>query len=77
MSCHWMRRALLALASAAALLVAACGSGTIESQLQPSRIVVFGDGFSDLGQAGAALHGQRWQRQYLGASSSPRALAWP
>ena len=53
MSCHWMRRALLALASAAALLVAACGSGTIESQLQPSRIVAFGDGFSDLGQAGS------------------------
>ena len=53
MSCHWMRRALLALASASALLVAACGSGTIESQLQPSRIVAFGDGFSDLGQGGS------------------------
>lgn len=53
MSCHWMRRALLALASASALLVAACGSGTIESQLQPSRVVVFGDGFSDLGQGGS------------------------
>jgi phospholipase/lecithinase/hemolysin len=48
-----MRRALLALASAAALLAAACGSSTIESQLQPSRIVAFGDGFSDLGQAGS------------------------
>ena len=53
MSCHWMRRALLALASASALLVAACGSGTIESQLQPTRIVAFGDGFSDVGQAGS------------------------
>jgi outer membrane lipase/esterase len=53
MSCHWMRRGLLALATAAALVVAACGSGTIESQLQPSRIVAFGDGFSDLGQAGS------------------------
>jgi outer membrane lipase/esterase len=52
MSPHWMRRALLALASASALLVAACGSGTIESQLQPTRIVVFGDGFSDVGQTG-------------------------
>ena len=52
MSSHWMRRALLALASVSALLTAACGSGTIESQLQPSRIVVFGDGFSDLGQGG-------------------------
>jgi outer membrane lipase/esterase len=53
MSSHWMRRALLALASASALLVVACGSGTIESQLQPSRIVAFGDGFSDLGQGGS------------------------
>jgi len=53
MSCHWMRRALLALASASALLIVACGSGTIESQLQPSRIVAFGDGFSDLGQGGS------------------------
>jgi outer membrane lipase/esterase len=53
MSCHWMRRALLALASASALLIAACGSGTIESQLQPSRLVAFGDGFSDVGQGGS------------------------
>ena len=50
MSCNWKRRVLLALASASALLVAACGSGTIESQLQPSRVVAFGDGMSDLGQ---------------------------
>jgi outer membrane lipase/esterase len=53
MSSHWMRRALLALAAASALLIAACGSGTIESQLQPARIVAFGDGFSDVGQAGS------------------------
>ena len=33
--------------------MAACGSGTIESQLQPSRVVAFGDGMADLGQAGA------------------------
>lgn len=52
MSCHWMRRALLALAPVLALLLAACGSGTIESQLNPSRLVVFGDGLSDLGQTG-------------------------
>lgn len=53
MSCNWKRRVLLALASASALLVAACGSGTIESQLQPTRVVAFGDGMSDLGQVGA------------------------
>ena len=52
MSSLWMRRALLALVSASALLIAACGSGTIESQLQPTRILVFGDGISDLGQGG-------------------------
>ena len=53
MSCVWMRRALLAAASAAALVLAACGSGTIESELRPSRIVAFGDGLADLGQTGS------------------------
>src|SRR5215212_7474910 len=53
MSCNWMRRALLALASVSVLLLAACGSGTIESQLQPTRVIVFGDAFSDLGQTGS------------------------
>jgi outer membrane lipase/esterase len=53
MSCNWKRRVLLALASASVLLVAACGSGTIESQLQPSRVVAFGDGMSDVGQTGS------------------------
>jgi phospholipase/lecithinase/hemolysin len=53
MSCNWMRRALLVLMSATALLVAACGSGTIESQLSPSRLVVFGDAIADLGQRGS------------------------
>lgn len=54
MSCVWMRRALLAAASAAALVLAACGSGTIESELHPSRIVTFGDGLADLGQTGSS-----------------------
>ncbi len=53
MSFNWRRRALLGAAAGSALLLAACGSGSIESQLQPSRIVSFGDGFSDLGQTGA------------------------
>lgn len=53
MSCVWMRRALLAAASAAALVLAACGSGTIESELHPSRIVTFGDGLADVGQTGS------------------------
>jgi outer membrane lipase/esterase len=54
MSCVWMRRALLAAASAAALVLAACGSGTIESELRPSRIVTFGDGLADVGQTGSS-----------------------
>lgn len=52
MSRIWLRRAFLAAASAATLVLAACGSGTIESQLTPSRIVVFGDAMADLGQNG-------------------------
>ncbi|MBG9388824.1 SGNH/GDSL hydrolase family protein [Caenimonas aquaedulcis] len=52
MSRQWMRRALLALAPAAALFLAGCGSGTIESQLEPTRVFAFGTGFSDLGQVG-------------------------
>lgn len=49
----WLRRALLWAATASALLLAACGSGSIESQLQPTRIVAFGDGMADLGQNGS------------------------
>ena len=52
MSRNWLRRAVLVAAGAASLLLSACGSGTIESQLKPSRILVFGDGFADLGQTG-------------------------
>jgi outer membrane lipase/esterase len=51
MAFQWMRRALLVLAPAALLAVAACGGGgSIESQLKPTRIVVFGDAFADIGQ---------------------------
>jgi phospholipase/lecithinase/hemolysin len=52
MAFQWMRRVLLAAAPAALLVLAACGSGSIESQLVPARIVVFGDALSDMGQAG-------------------------
>ncbi|HSW18022.1 MAG TPA: SGNH/GDSL hydrolase family protein [Ramlibacter sp.] len=45
-----LRRALLAVTCASAALLAACGGGTVVSQFGPSRIVVFGDGFGDLGQ---------------------------
>jgi outer membrane lipase/esterase len=53
MSSSWMRRVVLALVAASALFLAACGSGTIESQLKPTRVVSFGDSSSDLGQTGS------------------------
>ena len=52
MSRNWMRRGVLLAACAASLLLAACGSSTIESRLAPARIVVFGDAFADIGQSG-------------------------
>lgn len=51
MAFQWTRRVLLGLAPAALLVLAACGSGTIESQFNPTRMVVFGDALSDIGQA--------------------------
>ena len=53
MARNWMRRALLAFVCALTALIAACGSSTTESALVPSRFVVFGDGFSDLGEGGS------------------------
>jgi outer membrane lipase/esterase len=52
MAFEWTRRALLALAPAALLALAGCGSGTIESQFTPTRMVVFGDALSDMGNTG-------------------------
>jgi outer membrane lipase/esterase len=52
MAGNWLRRSLLLAAGAAALALAACGSGTIESQLRPSRIIAFGDATADIGQTG-------------------------
>lgn len=52
MAFQWTRRVLRALAPAALLALAACGSGSIESQFQPTRMVVFGDGLSDMGNTG-------------------------
>ena len=53
MKANWLRRGvLLAAAGAAALALVGCGSGTIESQFVPTRVIAFGDSFADLGQAG-------------------------
>jgi len=48
-----LRRAMLVAACASATLLAACGSGSTENALTPSRFIVFGDAFSDVGQSGA------------------------
>lgn len=52
MALHWMRRAWLVAAAASAVLLAACGGGTVDSKFSPSRIVAFGDAMADLGQNG-------------------------
>ncbi|MCZ2496848.1 GDSL family lipase [Xylophilus sp. Kf1] len=53
MTVSWLRRtAVLAVACASAALIAACGSGTVDSAISPTRFVVFGDGLSDVGQTG-------------------------
>jgi outer membrane lipase/esterase len=46
-----VRRAMLV--AATSVLLAACGGGNeVVSQLSPTRVVAFGDAFSDLGQSG-------------------------
>ncbi len=49
----WMRHGARLAALCGLLALAACGSGTIESRLQPTRVVAFGDAFADAGQSGA------------------------
>lgn len=53
MATQWLRRAWLLAACASALLLAACGGGSIVSQFVPTRIVALGDAMADLGQNGA------------------------
>lgn len=49
-----LRRAFLALACVAPVLLAACGGGTgVVSQFKPTRLVAFGDGMADLGEVGS------------------------
>lgn len=53
MATQWLRRAWLLAACASALLLASCGGGGVVSPFSPDRLVAFGDGMADLGQAGA------------------------
>jgi len=52
MAFPWIRRAWLA-AAASALLLVACGGGTVDSQLSPTRVIGFGDAMADVGQTGS------------------------
>lgn len=47
----WLRRALMLAACAAATLLAGCGSSTV-SAFTPTRVISFGDAFSDVGNLG-------------------------
>jgi phospholipase/lecithinase/hemolysin len=75
-----LRRALLTAACALPIVLAACGGGDIVSELQPSRLVVFGDAFSDIGQRGVRYTvngvGGNWTEQFAsryGLSLTPSA----
>jgi len=75
-----LRRALLTAACALPLALAACGGGDIVSKLEPSRLVVFGDAFSDVGQRGVRYTvngaGGIWVEQFasrFGLSVTPSA----
>lgn len=52
MASQWLRRGWLVFASASAVLLAACGGGSVESEFTPARIVAFGDAMADVGQNG-------------------------
>lgn len=66
------RRALLALACLSSALIAACGGGgDIKSQFQPTRVIAFGDAFSDLGQNA----NRRYSINYGGADVWTQQLA--
>src|SRR6476620_7426048 len=52
MATQWLRRGWL-VACASALLLAACGGGSIVDQFNPTRIVAFGDAMGDVGQNGS------------------------
>ena len=51
MTANWLRRVLMLAACAAATLLAGCGSSTV-SAFTPTRVISFGDAFSDVGNLG-------------------------
>lgn len=51
-----LRRLVLATAAVAGAVLAGCGGGSVVGQVAPTRLVVFGDAFSDAGQVGGAKY---------------------
>ena len=49
----WLRRLCVVAVASVAAVVAGCGAGTVFSAFAPSRVIVFGDAFSDVGQGGS------------------------
>ena len=52
MAFQGLRRALMGAAIASLALLAACGGGSVVSQLEPRRVIAFGDAMVDVGQTG-------------------------
>ena len=53
MAANWMRRTVMVAACASAALLAACGSSTTDSAINPTRFIAFGDANADVGQNGS------------------------
>jgi len=52
MAFQGLRRTLMGAAIASLALLAACGGGSVVSQLEPKRVIAFGDAMVDVGQTG-------------------------
>jgi outer membrane lipase/esterase len=79
-----LRRITLVAAVAASALLASCGSGSVYSALEPTRIVAMGDGLTDLGAARYTVNDGTtnvWVQQVaasygLGITQAPGGQGW-
>jgi outer membrane lipase/esterase len=79
-----LRRITLVAAVAASALLASCGSGSVYSALEPTRIVAMGDGLTDLGAARYTVNDGTtnvWVQQVaasygLGIAQAPGGQGW-